>query len=276
MNTTLKGVFASGTPSHGSEDSRSVRPVSASKIGNVSNKNLLRRREFPTGSREFLKKSITFGLIEAAYRIGHYRDAPSRFQQSEGCVLYANLGDHTVDHTSLRNQDIQQCRQIRIGEAIDRLFLKQNLARVLNIEILKAAGNSRALFEQRCSGFLLPGGSGDAMRGPRAKLGIVFGVRVHGGDDRNAMTRGVLVERGDSGDDRLRSGNVERAGWIQKIQLRVHIEKDIEKNHAHARAPLLTLSCRAASSGLMSTRQPGSLANRLMQVAGKRASDSEA
>ncbi len=93
----------------------------------------------------------------------------------------------------------------------------------------------------------------------------------------NAMFGGVPVERGYLRNDRFRSGNIKRTGRVQEIQLRVDVKKNVKESPLHtAAAPLLTVSFSAASSGLMSTRQAASLANRLRQVAGSRLSDSEA
>ena len=89
-----------------------------------------------------------------------------------------------------------------------------------------AIGNGDASFEQGRFRLALSQRSGDAVPRPDAELGVVFEVRVGGGDYRDAVLRGVTIQLRDGGHNALRMRHVEGSRGIEKIELRIDIDED--------------------------------------------------
>ena len=73
---------------------------------------------------------------------------------------------------------------------------------------------------------MLPESAGDAVGWPVTELGVVFGVSVGGGYDRDAVRGGVTIEPGDVGNDPLGAGDIECARRVEKVELRIDVEED--------------------------------------------------
>src|SRR6185312_2739319 len=64
------------------------------------------------------------------------------------------------------------------------------------------------------------------MRLPDLKFGIVFRMRVNGGNNFDAVLRGIACKRGKSGRNLLGSECIQCARRAKEIQLRIDIDKD--------------------------------------------------
>src|SRR5665213_2366664 len=97
------------------------------------------------------------------------------------------------------------------------------------------------------------------MRRPGFEFGIVFGVGVHGRDQRDSLRAGEAVQCGDLLDNFFGSWHIESAGGIEEVDLGVNVEE----NGFHPACSWRTVSSNSLSAGLSSTRQASSTWNRL-------------
>ena len=78
-------------------------------------------------------------------------------------------------------------------------------------------------------GLALAERAGNAVVGPMGEFRIVFRMGIHGGDQEMTGGDGLAVARGDTGEDELGAGDIERAGGEDEVELGI----DIQIKHAH-------------------------------------------
>src|SRR5207245_4344123 len=113
-------------------------------------------------------------------------------------------------------QPFEQLAQVRIRKEINLLLLEDDLWRFNQLSaqfgkgIRSAPQNGWSRGYCR-GGLLLASCAHYAVRFPNGELGIVFGVRIHCGNNRNAVSRRKNPQFSHRLDDRLGSWDAERA-----------------------------------------------------------------
>jgi len=109
--------------------------------------------------------------------VGHQGDGLAGREQTRDRATHAIVGGDPVDYIAIGCERVEQGREVRIGEDIQRLLLDDDLT----------------CADQCFGGLQLTGSAGDAVRRPLAELGIVFAVGVGSGDQRDTLRGGEMV-----------------------------------------------------------------------------------